>query len=195
MSGSPSPIDPRLIPGVAILPLARHTDERGAFLKICQAGRFAAAGLRHDWAETFCSWSAPRVVRGLHFQTPPHALDKCVCCLSGRILDVIVDLRRGSPTEGCTAEIILDAADPVALHLPQGCAHGFAVLGDAAALVLYLVTEEHAPAADTGIRWSSVPASWPYSDPIVSGRDACLPLLADFVSPFTFTGHPCSAPA
>lgn len=181
----PSPlVDSARIPGLLVLPLVRHEDERGSFLKAYHSTQSAQLGIDQRWHEAFYSWSNPGVVRGLHFQLPPHDHAKTVVCLSGRILDVVVDLRCGSPTERRTSELVLDADRPTALHIPTGCAHGFAVLGARPALVAYLVSSVHNQAADSGILWSSVPASWPTPTPVLSARDATFPTLAAFVSPF-----------
>ena len=172
------------IPGLLAVPLVRHLDGRGSFLKSYNSEMFARLGLDHHWHEAFYSWSNPGVVRGLHFQVPPYSHAKSVLCLAGRILDVVVDLRQGSPTERRCSERVLDASDPMAIQIPHGCAHGFAVLGPSPALVAYLVSSVHHPAADSGILWSSVPASWPSRTPILSDRDASFPALSNFTSPF-----------
>jgi dTDP-4-dehydrorhamnose 3,5-epimerase len=177
-------VSPSNIPGLVAIPLTRHEDARGSFLKAYHAPTWAGLGIDQRWQEAYFSWSQPGVVRGLHFQVPPHDHAKSVVCLSGRILDVIVDLRLGSPTECRTAETILEGDRPTALHIPTGCAHGFAVLGSAPALVAYLVSSAHEQSADAGILWSSVPASWPTRTPTLSGRDGAFPPLNAFASPF-----------
>jgi dTDP-4-dehydrorhamnose 3,5-epimerase len=176
---------PGAIPGVSLVPLTRHVDDRGDFVKVFQASVARAAGLDPQVAELFWSRSRRGVVRGLHFQVPPAAHQKLVTIVAGRVFDVVVDLRVGSPTFGGVAVTTLDAEDPAALTIPVGCAHGFQALTDDAT-VLYATTTEHSPAADCGIRWDSVGAAWPLADAVVSTRDAGFPALAEFDSPFRF---------
>jgi dTDP-4-dehydrorhamnose 3,5-epimerase len=174
---------PTAIPGCVLLPLRRHEDDRGDFVKVFRRDAFAALGLDPDVAEVYWSTSRRGVVRGLHFQVPPHEHAKTVTVLRGEVHDVVVDLRVGSPAYGEVAQTPLASSDPCALHIPIGCAHGFQVVSGEA-VVAYLVGTEHAPSDDTGIRWDSVAADWPVADAIVSERDAAFPSLADFASPF-----------
>lgn len=165
---------------------AAHRDDRGSFAKTFHASTFASLGLETEWKEHFYSVSARGVVRGLHFQVPPAAHAKLVCCLAGEVLDVVVDVRAGSPTFGEFEAFHLTADDMSAVFVPEGAAHGFAALTDGA-VVAYAVSREHDPACDTGLRWDSVSGiPWPFEAPIVSPRDAALPLFDGFASPFTF---------
>jgi dTDP-4-dehydrorhamnose 3,5-epimerase len=173
------------IPGCTLLHLDRHEDERGDFVKALQRDTYEQLGLDPSVAELFWSTSRRGVVRGLHFQTPPHAHAKTVTVVRGEVLDVVVDLRVGSPTYGRHCSWSLSDRAPAAVHIPVGCAHGFAVTS-AEAIVLYLVGTEHSPEHDEGVRWDSVGADWPTTDPIISARDAGFPALADFDSPFRF---------
>jgi dTDP-4-dehydrorhamnose 3,5-epimerase len=100
-------------------------------------------------------------------------------------MDVAVDLRMGSPTYGAHVTAELVAATGNGLYLPSGLAHGFTALTDDA-ILLYMQTSEHAPEHDTGIRWDSAGIDWPVEDPLLSDRDAALPTLAAFDSPFRF---------
>ena len=158
-------------------------DERGTFVKTFHAERFAEAGLPVDWREEFYSSSRKGVIRGMHFQTPPHDHEKLVYCMQGRVLDVVVDLRRDSPTFGCHVAIELDAAKGHGLMIPKGMAHGFLALTDDV-LMSYKVTSVHAPANDAGIHWNSFGLDWGIDQPIVSARDRAHPPLSDFASPF-----------
>lgn len=176
-------IDRTELPGVFLIGNDRFTDERGLFVKVFTAGPFRAAGMRVDFQESFFSHSRAGVVRGMHFQVPPHEHAKLVTPLSGKIIDVVLDLRRDSPAFGKHLHLELDASRPVSVYLPAGCAHGFATLGEGAT-VLYHVTSPHAPEHDLGVRWDSFGYAWPLDDPIVSPRDQAFPALADFVSPF-----------
>ncbi len=172
------------IPGCLILPLFHHTDDRGEFVKVYQASGSLDAE-RGEIAELFWSRSARGVVRGLHFQVPPHAHRKLVTVISGTALDVVVDLRVGSPTYREHVTVPLDAATPVAVQVPIGCAHGFQSTA-ADTVILYATSTEHAPDADRGIRWDSIGVEWPIAGVVLSERDAGFPALADFESPYTF---------
>jgi dTDP-4-dehydrorhamnose 3,5-epimerase len=158
-------------------------DARGTFVKTFHAERFAEAGLPVEWREEFYSSSRKDVIRGMHFQTPPHDHEKLVYCMQGRVLDVVVDLRRASPTFGRHVAVELDAARSHGLMIPKGMAHGFLALTDDV-LMAYKVTTVHAPAHDMGIRWDSFDLNWGIEQPIVSARDSAHPPLADFTSPF-----------
>lgn len=158
-------------------------DARGAFVKTYHTEAFREAGLPFTPREEFFSVSRRNVVRGLHFQTPPHAVDKLVYCPLGAVLDVIVDLRRASPTYGQTYSRELSAANREMLFVPIGFAHGFLALADDSMMV-YQCSEVHAPAHDAGILWNSIPFAWPVAAPILSPRDLAFPALRDYASPF-----------
>jgi dTDP-4-dehydrorhamnose 3,5-epimerase len=158
-------------------------DDRGMFVKTFQASAFAALGLGGDWREIYYSQSRRGVVRGLHFQLPPSDHDKLVYCVAGRVFDVAVDLRKGSPTYGRHASVEMDSTSWEMLYLPSGFAHGFASLTDDAVMA-YVVGSEHDPERDAGIRWDSAGIPWPVDNPVVSARDQALPPLAEFDSPF-----------
>ena len=143
--------------------------------------------LRTDWAEEYYSVSVKGVLRGFHFQLPPHDHDKLVYCPSGQVLDVVLDLRTGSPSFGkhCIFDLNGDMAN--VLYIPKGCAHGFFTRSDQA-LMMYKVTSVYAPDADAGILWSSAGVTWPDVTPQISARDASFPALSQFCSPFRYVG-------
>lgn len=176
---------PTAIPGCVELAFDARADDRGRFVKVVHAGEFAALGLRSDFVEQYYSTSGRGVLRGMHFQVPPHDHAKLAYCVDGEVLDAVVDLRVGSPTFGAHAVVRLGAERANAVYVPEGCAHGFVVLGESATLV-YNVTSVHAPAHDAGVRWDTTGVEWPFAAPLVSPRDAALPALADFASPFTY---------
>lgn len=168
------------IPGVVQIQHQLRTDARGSFAKLFHPDDL---GLRSGQAflvrETFMSWSEPGVLRGMHFQSPPFAHDKAVSCLSGQVLDVILDLRRSSPSFGVSVGFVLDGQAPSTVWIPAGCAHGFAVLGHNRALMHYAVTAEHSPDNDRGVRWDSFGFEWPTGTArVVSDRDSTLPDFA-----------------
>ena len=181
---------PTAIPGVLLVTARTFADERGRFSESYQASAFAAAGITEPFLQDNLSWSTTRgTLRGLHYQTPPFAQGKLVRCLQGRIFDVVVDLRRGSPTERRTASFELDGAAGTMLWVPAGLAHGFQTLVDDC-LVTYKTTAEYRPDHEAGIRWDDpdLAIGWPVRPAILSPRDAALPLLAA-VSPFEWTGR------
>ncbi|QID17333.1 dTDP-4-keto-6-deoxy-D-glucose epimerase [Nitrogeniibacter mangrovi] len=176
---------PTALPGCVELRLPRSKDARGGFIKLFHQGAFAELGLETTLTEAFCTTSRRDVIRGLHFQRPPHAHAKLVVCLDGAVQDVALDLRRNAPTYGGHAVVELSAEAGNALYLPAGLAHGFCVRSDAAT-VLYLTGTVHAPESDAGIAWDSAGIAWATEAPILSERDRHHPVLADFDSPFRF---------
>ncbi len=158
-------------------------DERGTFVKTFNSERFTALGLPTDWREEYYSSSRKGVIRGMHFQTPPHDHQKLVYCMQGQVLDVVVDLRMGSPTHGRYLALKLDAAQGQGLMIPKGMAHGFLALTEDV-LMAYKVTSVYAPESDAGIRWDSFGLDWGVDNPIVSVRDCAHPKFSEFNSPF-----------
>lgn len=161
----------------------RFRDARGELVKFFQEAPFKAAGLDVPFREDFQSNSHEGVLRGLHFQKPPHEQWKLVYCLAGRIFDVILDIRKGSPTYGLFETFELSGETSPALLLPPGVAHGFLVLSGPAVLV-YKVSSEYSPEHDAGIHWQSVGIPWPDGQPLISPRDADLPRWDQFETPF-----------
>ncbi len=163
-------------------------DTRGSFVKTFHAETFSNYGLCTDWPEEYFSISRRGVLRGLHFQTPPHHHDKLVYCVEGAVLDAVVDLRKGSPSFGNHLVLELTADKANMLYIPNGIAHGFYVVSDSATM-MYKVSSMYAPEHDTGIRWNSAGIGWPDAKPIVSARDAGLPAFCAFESPFDLRGR------
>jgi len=178
-------IEPTEIPGCYVLQAKVIRDARGTFVKTFHDRRFKDLGLRTDWREEYFSSSAKGVVRGMHFQTPPADHAKLVFCLTGEVLDVVVDLRRGSPTFGRASSFALSADNGRGLYLPTGCAHGFVSISEASGMY-YKVTSVHTPEHDAGISWDSIDFDWPVDNPSLSDRDGRHPRFADFVTPFVF---------
>jgi len=171
------------IPGVLELRPKVHRDIRGAFVKLFQKDVLEAAGIETGIAEIFYSVSEPNVLRGLHFQLPPHDQAKFVTCIAGAAFDVALDLRQGSSAYRLHYALTLSAGLANIIYVPRGVAHGFCVT-EGPATLLYMTTTVHAPEHDTGIRWDSAGIDWPVAEPVVSDRDRSLPILADFASPF-----------
>jgi dTDP-4-dehydrorhamnose 3,5-epimerase len=171
--------------GLKLVQLTVHGDERGFFVERFQAERFAEHGLPSKFVQDNHSRSAPGVLRGLHFQTQP-AQGKLVGCVGGRIWDVAVDIRKNSPTFGKSYGVELSALNGRLLWVPAGFAHGFCVMGNEPADVLYKVDAIYNPATEGGIRWNdpALAVEWPVRDPLVSARDAAMKTLAEAGSPF-----------
>lgn len=178
-------IEPTDIPGCHVLQTRVLRDPRGTFVKTFHQPRFDELGLRTDWREEYFSVSAAGVVRGLHFQVPPADHAKLVFCLTGEVLDVVVDLRRGSPAYGCARGFTLSGENGRGLYVPTGCAHGFLSRAEGSGMY-YKVTSVHSPEHDAGIAWDSIDFDWRVASPELSDRDRRHPALADFDSPFTF---------
>lgn len=177
-------IRPTALDEVFSLRAAAHVDRRGSFRKLAHSKTLSASGLSCEFEEIYCPTSRFGVIRGMHFQAPPHQHAKLVWCLEGCVTDVVLDLRSGKDSYGRAVMFELDGQARNGIYIPEGCAHGFAVRSEYATL-LYLVTSVHAPEADLGIRWDSLALDWNVDQPIVSDRDNSHPLLKDFVSPFT----------
>ena len=157
------------------------TDERGFFRETFRLSEFRKiTGRDFDFVQDNESLSKAGVIRGLHFQRPPHSQAKLVRVSSGRIFDVAVDLRRGSETYGRWEAYELSAENGRRLFIPEGFAHGFAALEDNT-VVSYKVSDYYAPECDGGILWNdpAIGIDWPSPrEPLVSAKDAILPLLA-----------------
>jgi dTDP-4-dehydrorhamnose 3,5-epimerase len=173
------------IPGCYEIGFTSRTDARGSFVKTFHTTAFRELGLESGFSEGFYSVSHQNVLRGMHFQLPPIDGAKLVYCLQGSILDVVLDLRVGSPSYGKFAVLELSSANPTAAYLPRGEAHGFYSLTEPS-VVVYQVSSEYDPNFDTGVRWNSFGFDWPNASPKVSERDSKLPLLDDFANPFRF---------
>lgn len=176
-------VTPGKIAGVRLLQPTPYSDARGSLVKTIREDIFAGHGIPTKFAEQYYSVSVRNVLRGLHFQMPPHDHYKLVTCVEGEVFDVVVDLRKGSKTYGGHESFDLNGATGDSVFVPSGCAHGFYVRSDTA-IVLYNVSSLYAPSHDTGIRWDSAGVVWPCTDPAVSDRDAGLMRLPDFSTPF-----------
>ncbi|MFD0892791.1 dTDP-4-dehydrorhamnose 3,5-epimerase family protein [Luteolibacter ambystomatis] len=171
------------LPGVKILRPFVFEDARGNFVKPFHEDQLAAHGISMIVREEFFSTSAKDVLRGMHFQIPPHDHQKLIYCLSGRVLDVLLDLRKESPTYGKAASFELSAANHHVVHVPRGFAHGFLSLEDGSCMV-YKTDAVHAADADKGLLWNSFGFEWPITDAIISGRDLAHPEFGSYASPF-----------
>lgn len=181
------------IPGVKLLQPRVFGDPRGYFFETFHADRYAQAGVEGTFVQDNVSSSSRNVLRGLHLQWPGAVQGKLVSALSGRIWDVAVDVRRGSPTFGRWVAAELSDENHGQLWVPPGFAHGFVVLSDRA-LVSYKCTAPYSPRDEVSIRWDdpSLAVGWPVTGPLLSERDAAAPLLAELPSTSVPTYEPLS---
>jgi dTDP-4-dehydrorhamnose 3,5-epimerase len=169
------------LPDVRMLRPTVHHDVRGWLFEPYNADDFAEHGIREAWCQDAHSRSVPGTIRGLHYQlNPPQS--KLVRAVTGRVWDVVVDVRRSSPTFGRWASVVIDAATHDVLYVPAGYAHGFLVLGEAPAEVHYKLAGRRDPASERAIRWDDpdVQVVWPRErPPVLSARDHTAPRLID----------------
>ena len=168
--------------GLKVVQLKIYHDNRGFFVERFNKKLFQDLGLPVDYFQDNHSLSAPNVIRGLHFQNNPSQA-KLVGCLRGKILDVAVDIRKNSPTFGKYFSIELSAENGKLLFIPEGFAHGFAVLGNEPADVMYKVDNQFSKEGDGGIRFNDpdLKIDWQIANPIISDKDKNLPLFADYL--------------
>ena len=170
---------PTAIPEVLIIEPKVFGDARGFFYESFNQRAFnQATGLNLQFVQDNHSRSAKGVLRGLHYQKDPHAQGKLVRCLKGRVYDVAVDIREGSPYFGRWMGIELSEENGLMFYVPRGFAHGFVVLS-ADADFLYKCTAEYSPENDRGVVWNdpAIGIDWPVSEPVLSPKDSALPLL------------------
>ncbi|MCE5333354.1 MAG: dTDP-4-dehydrorhamnose 3,5-epimerase [Desulfobacteraceae bacterium] len=167
------------LPGIVSIEPRIFKDARGHFLELYREERYSASGIPQAFVQDNMSCSGRNVLRGLHYQFGRFPQGKLITVLEGRIWDVALDIRRGSPTFGRFAAEILSSEDYRQLYIPEGFAHGFCVLSDKA-LVMYKATNRHAPEEEKGILWNDpdLGIDWPVKDPILSEKDRRLPLLS-----------------
>jgi dTDP-4-dehydrorhamnose 3,5-epimerase len=176
------------IPEVMLITPIRHGDGRGFFSETYNRAKFAQFGIDHAFVQDNHTLSFKKgTVRGLHFQSPPHAQDKLVRVSRGAIFDVAVDIRHGSPSFGKSVTAILSAENWHQLWVPKGFAHGFCTL-EPDTEVIYKVTDRYAPECDKGLAWDdpSLGIKWPICPQVVilSDRDLSHPLLRDLPAYF-----------
>ncbi|WP_420861690.1 dTDP-4-dehydrorhamnose 3,5-epimerase [Algirhabdus cladophorae] len=178
--------------GVFILTPNRFGDARGFFSESYSKRVMADAGFDYDFVQDNHSVSAQiGTVRGLHFQSPPHAQDKLVRCGQGALFDVAVDIRKGSPTYGKWVGAELTAENGKQLMVPAGFLHGFSTRAPNTEII-YKCTDYYAPECDGAVRFDcpDIGIDWGLNgvDAVLSAKDAAAPTLADFDSPFVFEG-------
>ena len=160
-------------------------DERGYFFETYNKERFAQYGLDMVFVQDNESQSMRGVLRGLHFQKPPFTQGKLVRVVKGAVMDVAVDLRKGSPTYGQWESAVLTEDNKLMYWIPEGFAHGFVCLEDLTVFT-YKCTHVYNKASEGSIRWDDpdLNINWGINDPILSEKDKVAPLFKDFVTPF-----------
>lgn len=181
-------IEKTILDGVLIIEPDVFADERGYFLESFRRERYREYGIPvDDFVQENISSSKKGVLRGLHFQREPFAQGKFVQVLRGRVLDVAVDIREGSPTYGKHVMVELSEENHRQFFIPAGFAHGFVTLEDDT-IFTYKVTNVYSPEHDGGILWNdpALGIDWPVEHPIVSEKDAKHPLLKESNHGFMF---------
>lgn len=178
---------------VKLIHTRRLSDDRGWFTETFQMDRWARQGVGCAFVQDNHSYSkSAGTIRGIHFQRPPHAQDRLVRCTRGRIMDYAVDLRKDSPTYGHYVAAELSASNGDQLFIPIGFGHAFVTM-EPDCEVMYKVSDFYAPDYEGGVRWDcpTVAINWPLPShtPLLSSRDALLPLLAELDSPFAYDGN------
>ncbi len=175
--------------GLKLITPKKFGDNRGFFSETYNAQTLAELGIRERFVQDNHSLSVEKgTVRGMHFQHPPHAQAKLVRVSRGSILDVVVDIRRGSPTYGQHAAVELSAENWSQFYIPAGFAHGFCTTSPNTEMQ-YKVSEYYAPASDAGILWDDLALgiAWPdFAGAQMSAKDLALPRLADIDTPFLY---------
>jgi dTDP-4-dehydrorhamnose 3,5-epimerase len=175
--------------GVVILTPKRFGDHRGFFSESWNKGRMAEAGLDYDFVQDNHSLSRTvGTLRGLHYQRPPHAQAKLVRCGKGRLLDVAVDIRKGSPTYGQWVAEELSFENGRQLMIPAGFLHGFVTL-EPDTEIIYKCTDYYAPDCDGAVAWNDpdLGINWQLAgNPVLSDKDAAAPLLSEIDNPFVW---------
>ncbi|MGA1791509.1 MAG: dTDP-4-dehydrorhamnose 3,5-epimerase [bacterium] len=182
-TGAGLKIIPGRLQGIFEVRLSPHQDERGFFARTYDHEIFRQEGLDREWVQENHSRSLKKgIIRGLHFQFPPYTETKLVRVIRGAVLDVFVDLRRGSPTFGKWDSVELTEENKKMIYIPRGFAHGFCTLSDVSD-VLYKVDNFYHPEAEGGIVWNDkdLKIRWPVSDPILSEKDAGLSTFDYFI--------------
>lgn len=174
-------IEPQAIPDILLVKPKRYTDARGWFSEAFKLETANAAGMPAFIQDNESFSPEINVVRGLHFQTPPFAQAKLLRCVTGAILDVAVDIRKGSPTFGRHVAVELSAENGAQLFVPAGFAHGYCTLR-AGTLVQYKVSNRYSPEHERGLLWNdpALAIAWPVAadHAVIADRDRSFPALA-----------------
>lgn len=162
-------------------------DKRGYFFESYNKNVYAMHGLNMVFVQDNESKSSKNVLRGLHFQKPPFAQGKLVRVVKGAVMDVAVDIRKGSPTYGQWDSVVLSGENKLMYWIPEGFAHGFVTLEDDTVFT-YKCTNVYNKESEGGIRWNdpALAVEWNVSEPVLSPKDEILPFMSEFESPFVY---------
>lgn len=160
-------------------------DHRGTSIKTFHKDVLKECGVKNNFVEDLMVISYKNVLRGLHFQNPPFAQAKLVYCIKGGILDVVLDIRRDSPTYGKYQVFNMNALNFSMLYISEGFAHGYLSLEDDT-IVMYKMSSVYKKELEGGIRWNSIDIPWGINKPIISERDENFVAFSDFKSNFSY---------
>jgi len=177
------------IPEVILIKAVTFGDERGFFRETFKASDFVGFGIDGPFIQENFSHSKKGILRGLHFQKLPYAQGKLVSALNGKIRDVAVDIRKGSPHYGKWVSEVLSRENGHQLYVPPGFAHGFVVLSDEADVLYKVNGGEYAPEHEAGIMWNDpeIAVKWEIDSPLLSAKDEKLPSLSELDNCFTYS--------
>lgn len=175
------------IPGLLIIHPEVHEDSRGYFFESHNSKKLKKAGLEVDFVQDNEAKSGKNVLRGLHFQAPPHAQGKLVRVIKGRVLDVAVDIRKGSPSYGKHCAIELSQMNRKMLWVPPGFAHGY-ITREEETIFFYKCTQFYQRDAEGSLRWDDplLAIDWGLKQPVLSEKDRNAPDFSTFKTPFSF---------
>lgn len=163
------------IPGLLLMETFKFNDLRGSLIKPFSLSFWVNQNnVNLTFKETWFTISQKNVIRAMHLQVGEYACEKLVSVIQGAVIDVVLDIRKDSPTYGSFFEVELNDKNPKAIYIPQGCAHGYKVLADNT-ITMYMATEINVPKDDVGIKWDSFGYDWKTSNPIISQKDQDLP--------------------
>jgi dTDP-4-dehydrorhamnose 3,5-epimerase len=170
------------IPEVILIKPRVFLDERGFFLEFYKESEFKQVGIKGNFVQANHSKSTKGVLRGLHYQLAPKSQGKLIRCIKGRMFDVAVDIRKGSPTFGKYVGVELSEENHSMFWIPQGFAHGFLTLSETVEVIYQVLGAEYAPEYERAVRWNDtdIAINWPLEkEPILSAKDKSAPLLKD----------------
>ena len=176
------------LPEVYLVEAVAFPDQRGFFMEAYKRSEFEANGVSDPFVQDNYSHSVRGVLRGLHYQKQPKAQGKLVMVVHGEAFAAAVDIRKGSPTYSRWVVEVLSAENHRMLYVPVGFAYGFVVLSDEVDMAYKMTVSEYAPDLGRGIIWNDpeIGIKWPQDNPILSEKDACLPLLKDADNDFVY---------
>ncbi len=171
--------------GLLIIEPRIFHDDRGYFFESWNQQAFSKSGIPESFVQDNQSGSAKNVIRGLHFQVPPHEQGKLVRATAGSVLDVVVDLRKSEPTYGQHLKMVLKASEHKMFYIPPGFAHGFLTL-EAGTVFVYKCTKAYHALSERSLRWDDpdLGIDWETDSPLLSAKDQEAALFKDFISPF-----------